>query len=91
MSKTIWKIKTKKPLIFSDLRRVIRLQENKNEKTVFRGGLPMKILRITAQGLPLFKKDLDQRKKDRANAERKVKKAMDKLITRKQPVYWESA
>lgn len=51
----------------------------------------MKILRITAQRLPLFKKDLDQRKKDRANAERKVKKAMDKLITRKQPVYWESA
>ena len=53
------KIKTENPLIFSDLRRIIRLQENKNEKSVFRGGLPMKILRITAQGLPLFKKDLD--------------------------------
>ena len=46
-------------MIFSNLRRIIKLQENKNEKTVFRGGLPMKILRITAQGLPLFKKDLD--------------------------------
>ena len=33
--------------------------ENKNGKTVFIGGLPMKILRITAQGLPLFKKGLD--------------------------------
>ena len=55
----IRKIKTENSLIFSDLRRIIRLQENKNEKTVFRGGLPMKILRITAQGLPLFKKDLD--------------------------------
>ena len=46
-------------MIFSDLRCIIRLQENKNEKTVFRGELPMKILRITAQGLPLYKKDLD--------------------------------
>ena len=56
VSKTIWKIKTESPWIFSNLRRIIRLQENKNEKAVFRGGLPMKILRITAQGLPLFKK-----------------------------------
>ena len=33
--------------------------ENKNAKSVFRKELHMKILRITAQGLPLFKKDLD--------------------------------
>ena len=46
-------------LIFYYFRRIIRLQENKRGKTVFRGEPPMKILRITAQGLPLFKENLE--------------------------------
>ena len=53
------KIKTKKPLIISKMNCKIRKKENKNGKSVFKRRKQMKILRITAQGLPLFKENLD--------------------------------
>ena len=55
----IRKIKTENSPIFSEFWRITRLQENKNGKSVFRGVQPMKILCITAQGLPIIQKDLD--------------------------------
>lgn len=53
------KIKTENALIISKLGYIIELVEIKNAFFVFRGGKAMKILRITAQGLPLFKQELD--------------------------------
>lgn len=46
-------------MIISKLGCIIELVEIKNAFFVFRGGKAMKILRITAQGLPLFKQELD--------------------------------
>ncbi len=46
-------------MIIDKIPAIIILKENKNVKSVFKGHNAMKILRITAQGLPLFKNDLD--------------------------------